>query len=129
MRKILILDDDKERHKVFRFKLSTAILSHARTFSEFIEKLRNNKYDLIFLDHDLNDFPDAESKDHIGHITGYDAAKVILLQDKKNYPATIVVHSANPWGAERIKNVLSLSGIVVYTEVFPCTELLSRKIL
>lgn len=58
--KILILDDQPERHEGFikifsRGGPNSHKLTHAWTYDQCIEALKNNHFDMICLDHDLGD--------------------------------------------------------------------------
>ena len=56
MKKILILEDDDNRILIFKRNYSFCgyELVFVKHSNEAIEQLKNNKFDFIFLDHDLN---------------------------------------------------------------------------
>lgn len=99
--RILVLDDDKTRLKLFKQKLIGHIVDCAETATEAIELLKNNElYDQIYLDHDLGEMTHQPS----GPNTGYEVAKWINEHSNKR-PFRIVIHSFNTPGAQ---NMLSL---------------------
>ena len=106
MIKILILEDDAERSKLFRRNFINAKLTFVKTVKRAIEELTNEKWDLLFLDHDLN-----------GHVfvksggteeTGYDVAK-FLSENLQYMPKKIFIHTLNPVGRENIKSLLPMA--------------------
>lgn len=99
--KILILDDREIRHEYFRNKWGKFELTHVYTAKECIEKLENNNYDLITLDHDLGDEEMVES----GPNTGYEVAKW-LAQHPEKQPGWIYLHSLNSVGRKNMKFLL-----------------------
>ena len=61
--KVMLLDDDKRRHRWFDKRFAGDGLDIAETVEEAKELLAENNYDAIFLDHDL--LPHHyESNDH-----------------------------------------------------------------
>ena|ERR1700752_4830666 len=77
----------------------------ARSYDEAIEKLTNNKYDELSLDHDIASY-DKTGKEK----TGYDIA--LWLANRKMIsneyiPPKIDSHSANPIGRARIMGVIT----------------------
>ena len=68
--------------------------------------LASQKFDVVFLDHDLENHVDGFTDD-ISRKTGYDVAlfiKTVLPLDKR--PNQIVIHSMNPVGAFRMEELL-----------------------
>lgn len=90
MRTVLYVDDIRIP-KVW--KEDVVKVTIARTYDETIELLKNYKYDIIDLDHDL-----GEEK------TGYDVAKFIV-EEQINIP-TVYVHTANPVGRMNIIDLM-----------------------
>ncbi|MCK4924312.1 MAG: hypothetical protein KAS61_05015 [Spirochaetes bacterium] len=112
--RILILEDNKERIKIFRTHLGP---KHELYFFDQVEEAKKallsmGTFDRIYLDHDLDGrvFVDSDESN-----TGYQLAKYIALQ-KVN--AEIIIHTLNPWGAARMKKVLPKSKRVVFDELF-----------
>lgn len=52
---ILFLDDDKNRHRRITSFFIGNVYDKVFTVSEAIAKLKTKDYDIVFLDHDLND--------------------------------------------------------------------------
>jgi hypothetical protein len=97
---MLILDDNEFRHKQFKKKFHYLKLTHVYTAEECIDKLKENNYDYISLDHDLGGTTIVESGDG----TGYEVAK--WINENLDYKPKIYVHSLNPIGRDNIINVL-----------------------
>jgi CheY-like chemotaxis protein len=100
--KILIIEDDPARIFWFREKLRSicepVILE---TADEGARAVRQEQFDIIFLDHDLGGevFVASEEKN-----TGYQVA--LAIPDSINGQTHVIIHSWNPIGAHRIKEVL-----------------------
>jgi CheY-like chemotaxis protein len=99
--KILILDDDQTRHDGFKKNLIGFDLEHTYTSKECIEKLKNNTYNMVLLDHDLGGQVFVDS----GENTGWEVSEWLSKNPDKK-PKHIIVHSWNPVGANNMKNVL-----------------------
>lgn len=74
----------------------------ARTYGEAIQKLTNNRYDEVFLDHDLGDFEGGKER------TGYDVLMYIvqMQHDGKRVPKKYTLLTANPAGRQRMQGVI-----------------------
>jgi CheY-like chemotaxis protein len=102
---IFVLEDSLERVATFEVLLSKAFPSSEITFENEVEeakkKLLSERFDLIFLDHDLGGkvFVDSSQPD-----TGYQIAK--FISDNKIKCQQIIVHSMNPTGAQNMLSVL-----------------------
>ena len=98
---ILILEDNKERCKLF----NNLRQEHSVTITEFaheaIRLLSLNKYDMLFLDHDLGGQEMVPS----GPGTGYEVAE-FLSNNKQFKPEQIIVHSFNGPGSQNIMKAL-----------------------
>ena len=124
MSRVLFLDDDAERHLVAdkRWPTSDHEVFHAWNVCQFERMLlKYGPFDLISLDHDLGDF--RESNDGYvggyGERTGLDAARFICIElPAEQRPATVIVHSWNPVGAERMLKLLQDYGIPCRQELF-----------
>ena len=108
--KILFLDDDNVRHVQFKsvIQKDKHEIDYVYTSTACISKLKNNNYDIIFLDHDLGGQIYVEETKG----SGYEVALYIENKlDKKSLPKNVIIHSFNPAGAERmfvsIKKVIS----------------------
>ena len=99
--RILVIDNEKARLKVFKQKLIGNVVDCAEKASEAIEMLKNNMYDLVSLDHDLTDQVFQPS----GPGTGFEVAQW-LVDHKDRKPRRIVIHSFNIAGAQNILTIL-----------------------
>ena len=103
MSRILILEDNEERRKIFRQKLIDHDVVFTYLPDETIEKLKSEKWDVLCLDHDL------EGKVYVspdsGEPTGTDVAR--FLRDNSEYaPTQIILHSLNESGRKRMSSYL-----------------------
>lgn len=117
--RILVLDDDDERHAAFRKYLEPEHeVYHTFTVEQTVNALIGEPvFDVAFLDHDLNDhqYKSTQSGGY-GNVSlnGFDVASFIariLSKDKR--PKRVVVHSWNPDGAKMMHGVIAESGIPV----------------
>jgi CheY-like chemotaxis protein len=99
--RILILEDDAERHAKFRENLIGTHVVIVETAPEAIEKLQNESWGLLFLDHDLGGKVYCPSDENSGfHVAEW------LSKNTDRQPKTIIIHSFNPDGADAMKAVL-----------------------
>ena len=99
--RILVLDDDKNRHRAFQQALIGSIIEQAYTADEAIQKLKDHPWDVFFCDHDLGGKVMVAS----GKGTGYEVAKW-LRDNPHRMPKQIIIHSFNPIGAQNMKTML-----------------------
>lgn len=100
--KIFILEDNEQRMVKFRKELIGHIIDHAATIEEGTSLVVTNKYDMMFLDHDLGG---KEMVDSFSGNTGYQLAEFIVsFTPNKETPC--VIHSCNPAGSANIVRVL-----------------------
>jgi CheY-like chemotaxis protein len=102
MAKVFILEDDPQRIKIFKIKLSQHELFFTEEVEEGKEIFENlGPFDYIFLDHDLGGeiYVDSNEKN-----TGYQFAK--YLHDKDLTNTQVIVHSMNYQGAKNICAIL-----------------------
>jgi CheY-like chemotaxis protein len=99
--KILILEDDPLRQLSFKENLKLHDVTIVDTSKFAIEKLKTEKYNLLFLDHDLGGQVYVTS----GENTGYEVAK-FLEENKQHLPETVIVHTLNPGGGDNIMRAL-----------------------
>lgn len=119
--RILILDDNEDRHRVFAEKYFEHELVHAYGYYEATDALsKNGKFDLVHLDHDLGDFPQLHKPDREAsmygsrELTGYDVAVYMFLDlPVHKRPDLVIVHSINPDGAHSIEMFLERHGFGV----------------
>lgn len=112
--KLLILDDDENRHKGFRNKFFEHDRVHVHSAKECIKQLdENGPWDYVFLDHDLSHVHYEAWYDMVkrGHTeikvegTGMDVAEWLEKNPKKK-PANIIIHSLNKPGADNMMRAL-----------------------
>ena len=105
--KILILEDDLNRHEQFKRNFSYTDsgkvgLTIVTTAREAIDLLQSRKkWEILCLDHDLGGKTMVES----GPGTGYEVA-VWLETHPKKMPKHVIVHSFNPAGADKMMQAL-----------------------
>lgn len=102
--RILILEDNKARCQIFRRELIGHEYFITEFASEAIEKLQEQEWDYLFLDHDLGGEVFVEKTEN----TGYQVA-LWLEEHKERQPGTIYLHSMNPNGRARMKQALPKS--------------------
>ena len=123
--KILILDDLKVRHDTFEKMYTGHEVVSVYRFSEFAAQIKDQKWDLIHLDHDLGEAENADYRiDGWGSrrdYTGYDASWRLVLTCEMNpelMPDRVIVHSVNPTGAKRMLDELMHAGFNVTWDPF-----------
>jgi hypothetical protein len=112
--KILILEDSRERIRIFKKHFDK---KHELFIFDHVEDAKNaidnaGPFERIYLDHDLDQrvFVDSDEDN-----TGYQLAKYIA--DKK-VDADIILHTLNPFGAERMQSVLPNAKQISFDELF-----------
>lgn len=100
--RIFILEDNKYRITKFQRELIGHIVDYAETVEHGTNLVFDNKYDLLFLDHDLGG---EEMVDSFEDNTGYKLAEFIA-SFTVNKETPCVVHSCNPAGSDNIVRVL-----------------------
>lgn len=114
---VLFLDDDEERHREFFLQWQahgwkTRSSASPRTGEEAIALMRAQRFELVFLDHDLAVGHYAE---HSGGgraparraMDGTDVVREILMLPPERQPRVAVVHSWNRHGALRMVSELT----------------------
>ena len=99
--RILVLDDNETRLKAFRQKLIGNEVVTVMTASDAIEQLKGSSFEAVCLDHDLGDQHMVPS----GKGTGYEVARWLQEHTEKQ-PASIIIHSFNPVGAQNMASIL-----------------------
>lgn len=124
---IFLLDDDRRRHRWFEKRFEGDDLDIAETVDEAKEFLQENRYDAIFLDHDL--LPEHyESNDHDDFArTGYAVAEWLNENKNINRAATIIVHTRNADGAVKMVEKLRETGREVEYVPFPLLDIKIRN--
>jgi len=109
-----ILEDSENRMLMFNKWISKKIPSenyeivHAEHVSEAKQLLFEHKWDIIFLDHDLNHKVFVDSSDYD---TGFQVAKFIAENLNKIHFNKIIIHSQNPVGAGNMHSILRDAGV------------------
>jgi hypothetical protein len=114
---ILFLDDNPDRHRQFDIQYSGCDVVHCYTVDQFVDCLKSDvfdHFDMISLDHDLNDF-DSKSTNYDGQeATGMDACGAMVKHKFANkLPDVIHIHSVNPCGANNMRSFLQSRGLTV----------------
>ena len=99
--KVLILEDDYLRHKVFKENLIGHVYTICTTTKSLIQNLETDIWDYLFLDHDLNGQVYVPS----GKDTGYEVAEWIVDHPERR-PKRIIIHSFNEEGVENMSKLL-----------------------
>lgn len=100
--KILIVEDNYIRIKWFELKLQAFCeLTVCEDAKSGIDKILTEKFDLIFLDHDLGGLVYVQSDENN---TGYQVSKNIPKSINDN--SEIIIHSLNPVGVSNMMSVL-----------------------
>jgi hypothetical protein len=122
--RVFLLDDDTRRHQWFAKRFEGDYLDVAEDVASAQELLRVNRYDAIFLDHDLlPEHYNSETTDD--ERTGYAIATWLASQPELQRASTILVHTRNADGAIRMVEKLRRSGRQAEYVPFP---LLAQKI-
>lgn len=107
--RILIVEDEEARCVWFRQKFADDELDVTCDVSQAFRWLAEREYQVILLDHDLveehyfSDEPDDER-------TGYAVALWLAAHTDRQREATIIIHSLNYLGADRMIETLRAAG-------------------
>ena len=125
--RILFLDDNHDRHRIFAENYKGNEIVHVFTASAAQKALLESpRFELVSLDHDLGDFANLNGEpeywvDDYGRKREFDgqfvAAEVAGLPDELR-PDHVIVHSVNPEGARRMVQIIERVGIPVRYEPF-----------
>jgi len=99
--KIFVLDDDMNRIESFQNCFGEDSVDYSIDPIDAAEKLRNNEYDQIFLDHDLGGPYTRGPKGD-----GIDLVRV-MAKEKLHIDTPIVLHSLNYAGAKNMEETLT----------------------
>jgi len=106
---VFLLDDDTLRHEWFARRFKGDRLDVAVDPAGSIELLSANRYDLIFLDHDL--LPEHyHSEDFDDERTGYAVARWLSERPGAQPASTVIIHTRNADGALRMVELLRRQG-------------------
>lgn len=109
MMRVLVVEDDEARCAWFRRRIAGHSLDVTCDVAQAIDWLGEREYRFILLDHDLldehylSDEPDDER-------TGYAVAAWLASNPDRQRTATILIHSLNYAGAQRMLDLLSEAG-------------------
>ena len=109
LRRVLLVEDDETRCAWFRRKFAPHVLDVTCDAGQAVHWLKEREYATILLDHDLleehyfSDEPDDER-------TGYAVAAWLAAHPDRQRDATIVIHSLNYYGAQRMLDALTDAG-------------------
>jgi DNA-binding response OmpR family regulator len=124
--RVFVLDDDPERLEWFERRFRHDEVDTAQDAVTAIEMLDNNRYDAIFLDHDL--LPEHYgAKEWDDERTGYAVACALAGEVRQQRSATIIIHSLNTDGAVRMAEKLREAGYAADYIPFPMLEHRLRK--
>lgn len=124
--RVLFLDDDPERQTRFRMNAIGCDLVQVWNYEEAAVALAGDRFDQVFLDHDLSErqavWPALDGGDEPyghGERTGLDVAQLVAALPDEKRPSLVIIHSYNPDGARRMHQVLADAGMRrVYREPF-----------
>lgn len=103
--RVFLLDDDVLRHEWFAKRFRKDHLDVAIEPERAIELLSANRYDAIFLDHDL--LPEHYHSDTLDDDrTGYAVARWLASRPDRQSASHIIVHTRNADGALRMVELL-----------------------
>jgi len=115
IKRILVLEDNQERIEWFQKNFNMTDFYFCKNVGVAIGLLNIQKFDLMFLDHDL-----GEDK-----LTGYDFTKVLARKIKEGVVSNnpiIYIHTSNPIGAKNMQSVLPQA------IVCPFYDLINKKV-
>lgn len=106
---ILVVEDDPIRIEEFQKRLLDCTVTYTKDTEKARALVFAQKFDMIFLDHDLGYNPETEEKTTSvflpsGDGTGYHVAQAI--PESINKDTMVIIHSWNPRGAENMKDLL-----------------------
>lgn len=95
------------RHRVVEARYPDDERTHVYTCATAIDALTGERFDLCLLDHDLGEGD-----------SGTEVARAIAAMDPDRHPRDVIIHSHNPVGAERMRDILRDAGIRCRIEPF-----------
>jgi len=101
--KIFILEDSEERINKFVAFYKNHELFFAKHISQALITLNQKEFDIIFLDHDLDE------NNLTSYNNGYELCKK-MIEFNLQKQAIIYIHSMNPSGANAMLNILKDNG-------------------
>lgn len=126
MSRMMVLDDNEERHDAFDRAFSGDSLEHAWTYWDAVALLKSERFDVVYLDHDLNEFESISTVAGMYgevELTGADVARFIGRElDGALRPKRVIVHSWNAVGAGTMIAMLRDAGVPCSYEPFQPPE-------
>lgn len=124
--RIFVLDDDIKRHQTFALNMKGQDSLHVQTYDSAVKALQEaERFDVYFLDHDLNDFgqrsigPSDSMYGGARELNGADFCRFITKElPESKHPDMIIIHSWNDNGAQNMVKALRNSGIPLQVERF-----------
>ena len=115
--KILIIEDAMIRQNFFRKILKGWSIDFARDADSGLNKLRNQIFDIVFLDHDL-----------VGAKSGSYLTELWYKQrnDFNTIKPIVIIHSMNMLGATKMENYLK--GVSKRTERIPFKLIVTKEV-
>jgi len=113
MMRILVLDDNDNRLKTYKYHLSGTNVTCVKTAKDCIEKLKDNDYNFVMLDHDLGDevFVDSNRPD-----CGMEVVRYLEANLTKTH--CIFIHTANDYARNNMVGKLKSAGYNVVDSNF-----------
>lgn len=108
-KRILVVEDDELRCAWFKQKFAAHVLDVTCDVGQAVGWLGEREYSTILLDHDLRE-EHYFSDEHDDERTGYAVAAWLARHPDRQRDATIVIHSLNYAGAERMLDILHDAG-------------------
>lgn len=126
-KRLLFLDDNPYRHNQtdVAYPSSRYDVVHCYTLDDFLNALEAfDRFDVVSLDHDLNDFHSKSVSFDGQEATGMDACGFLANKRfRSKVPDTIIVHSVNPCGAQNMCHFLASHGFRPFWRMFKEAEL------
>jgi len=117
--RVLVLDDERGRHDWLAERFKRDHFDSAFEPAEAIELLTSNRYDAIFLDHDLLPHHYRNQQEPDDERTGYAVASWLAANAGKHSVARIIVHTRNADGAWRMVSLMRDAGLTAEHIPFP----------
>jgi CheY-like chemotaxis protein len=123
--RILVVDDEPARHKLFLQRLSKGnqVTIVTNYHSAVRELNRTGRFDLVYLDYDLDEYSESpiEYGQFSKHHNGVDVAQFIATMPKSKQPKQAIVHSLNASKAPIMLVELESGGIKADYQPFKYT--------
>ena len=123
--RVFVLDDDQQRLDWFAERFKRDLVDSATEPARAVELLAANRYDAIFLDHDLLPEHYKKQQEPDDERTGYAVASWLAEHAGRHSVATVIVHTRNADGAWRMVSLMRGAGLTAEHVPFPH---LSQKI-